>query len=432
VNREDSASPADHLTLRYGKGEIPIDLEGFLKVKALSPKKSEPIGDLESRLRHALGSPLGVPPLREAAEGARRVVISIPDRTRPRVAIQVLPVVIDELLAAGITYDRMSFFVATGTHGKHSEEDLEALVGKDLAGKIAIHQNIAREPADFTRLGTTSRGTAVLINKHVVEADLNVVIGTVASHYFAGWGGGRKMIVPGSSSIETAWSNHRLTLTEDGELNPMCKSGLLEGNPVHEDMVEAVGFLKNLFLVTIILDGWAGVADVMAGDIVDSHLEATARARKLLEVPIADRCGLAVLSAGGYPLDIDFIQSHKSIDHTIESVRDGGVMIVLAECSSGAGSETFLPWFDLEDRRAVSARLLEQYELNGHTALSLMKKLERVRMVFVSSLKKETVERMGMIPAENLDQALRVAESLIGDNVLTYVFPCAWGILPVM
>jgi nickel-dependent lactate racemase len=152
----------------------------------------------------------------------------------------------------------------------------------------------------------------------------------------------------------------------------------------------------------------------------------------MLEVRIADRCDLAVLSAGGYPLDIDFIQTHKSIDHTIDSVRDGGVMIVLAECSSGAGSETFLPWFDLKDRRAVSARLLKQYELNGHTALSLMKKLERVRIVFVSSLAKETVERMGMIPAESLDEALRVAEPFIGDNVLTYVFPCAWGILPVM
>ncbi len=424
--------PGEHLTLRYGKGEIPVDLKGFLRVKALSPRKSEPIADFDSRIRQALGNPVGAPPLKGAAEGAKSVVLSIPDRTRPRVAKEILPVVIDELLAAGVTYDGMSFFVATGTHGKHTEEDLTSLVGDELAGKIAIHQNIARERDAFECMGVTSRGTSVNINKHVVEADLNVVIGTVASHYFAGWGGGRKMILPGSSSLETAWSNHRLTLTGDGELNPMCRSGLLQGNPVHEDMAEAVGFLKNVFLINIILDGWATVADINAGAIIDSHLEATARARKLLEVPVGEKCDLAILSSGGYPLDIDFIQSHKSIDHAIESVRDGGVMIVLAECSSGAGSETFLPWFDLKDHRAVSARLLDQYELNGHTALSLMKKLERVRIVFVSSLEKEIVERMGMIPAENPEQALKVAGSFIGDNVLTYVFPCAWGILPVM
>jgi nickel-dependent lactate racemase len=432
VNQENNALPGEHLTLRYGKGEIPVDLKGFLRVKALSPRKSEPIADFDSRIRQALGNPVGAPPLKGAAEGAKSVVLSIPDRTRPRVAKEILPVVIDELLAAGVTYDGMSFFVATGTHGKHTEEDLTSLVGDELAGKIAIHQNIARERDAFECMGVTSRGTSVNINKHVVEADLNVVIGTVASHYFAGWGGGRKMILPGSSSLETAWSNHRLTLTGDGELNPMCRSGLLQGNPVHEDMAEAVGFLKNVFLINIILDGWATVADINAGAIIDSHLEATARARKLLEVPVGEKCDLAILSSGGYPLDIDFIQSHKSIDHAIESVRDGGVMIVLAECSSGAGSETFLPWFDLKDHRAVSARLLDQYELNGHTALSLMKKLERVRIVFVSSLEKEIVERMGMIPAENPEQALKVAGSFIGDNVLTYVFPCAWGILPVM
>lgn len=431
MNREGRTPVREHLRLRYGKGEIPVDLTGLLKVKVLSPERGGAVGDLEASLRQCLGNPVDSPPLSEIARGVRSAVISIPDRTRPAVAKDFLPGVVDELLAGGIALERMSLFVATGTHGVHSQDELRGLVGSGLAGRMTIHQNEARRRADFTSLGTTTRGTQVLINRCVAEADLNVIIGTVATHYFAGWGGGRKMIVPGSSYIETAWSNHRLTLTPAGDLNPMCRSGVLEGNPVHEDMIEAVGMLNNLFLVNILLDGWGKTAGVNAGHIVTSHLEAIGQARRRLEVAIDGMCDLAIVSAGGHPLDIDFIQSHKSIDHVVDCVRDGGVMVVLGECANGAGSETFLPWFDIGDARAVSRRLLGGYELNGHTALSLMKKLERVRIVFVSSLARDTVERMGMIPAEDIGDALSVAASLIGENVLAYVFPCAWGILPV-
>ena len=129
-------------------------------------------------------------------------------------------------------------------------------------------------------------------------------------------------------------------------------------------------------------------------------------------------------------MDINMVQTHKSMDHVQEFLRDGGAMITLAECSNGAGSETFLPWFDVGDSAAVSRQLLEAYELNGHTALAIMKKLERFKLALVSSLPGETVERMGMIPARTVEEALAVLRPVLGDDPLTYVFPCAWGILP--
>lgn len=421
----------DELGLRYGDGEIPLDVTGLLRVKMLSPLKAEPRGSVEELLRTALATPIDSPPLREMARGTGSVTVVIPDRTRPRIAREMLPVVLAELSQAGVGAEKVTVFVACGTHSEHSREELTDVVGEEVAGQVTVRQNLARNDADFIDLGTTSRGTPALINKTVAEADLEVVIGGVAAHYFAGWSGGRKMILPGSSHIDAAWANHKMTLTADGDMNPQCHSGLMEGNPVHEDMVEAVGLLDKTFLINVVLDGWAGIANINAGHIIKSHLEAVKEARSLLEVPIKEKCSLAIVSAGGRPLDTDLIQSHKSMDHAAESIRDGGVMIALAECGNGMGSETFMQWFDMCGPEAVCTRLLDNYELNGHTALALMKKLERFRILLVSSLPKETVERTGMVPVASAGEALALAGALIGEDALTYIFPCAWGILPV-
>jgi nickel-dependent lactate racemase len=432
VNTDDEGPHVENLKLRYGKGEVALDLTGHLRVKMLSPRRADPPQDLDADLTEALRNPVASAPLADMARDKGKIVVSIPDRTRPRIARRLLPTLLAELEAVGIGLEKVTIFVATGTHGEHSEAELIDLVGEGLAGRVAVRQNRSRHRDDFAALGTTTRGTPVHINRTLVEADLNIIISPVASHYFAGWGGGRKMILPGASQIETAWANHRLTLTEEGDMNPLCRSGLLDGNPVHEDMVEAAGMIGNCFLINAVLDGWAGIACLNAGDIIESHRAATEIARGLLEVEIPEKCSLAIVSSGGHPLDINFIQSHKSMDHVAPCIRPGGIMIAVAECGNGAGSETFLPWFDFGDRDAVSRKLLDQYELNGHTALSLMKKLEDFRIVFVSSLSGEVVERMGMIPAASVDEAVATAEALLGQDTLIYVFPCAWGILPEM
>jgi nickel-dependent lactate racemase len=146
---------------------------------------------------------------------------------------------------------------------------------------------------------------------------------------------------------------------------------------------------------------------------------------------VAEVCNLALVSAGGYPLDINLIQSHKSMDHAAGVLADDGVMIAVSECTNGMGSDTFMQWFDIRDTRVLARRLYDEYALNGHTALSIMKKLERLRIILVSSLPRETVEATGMIHAPGLQEALSLAQDLLGEVGLTYVFPCAWGILPV-
>lgn len=359
------------------------------------------------------------------------MVVAIPDATRPAVARRLLPAVFDELAAAGVAPRNITIFIASGVHSTVAADVARQVVGDGVPSDVKIVQNDSRRTEDFRHVGTTRRGTPIKINRLITDADLKVVIGTVGFHYFAGMGGGRKMIVPGSCTVETVRANHSLTVGDDGGLDPACRSGVLEGNPVHEDMVEGMQMLKGIFMINVVLDGLGEIADVVAGDAVESHLDAARRAKLLLEVPVGRRCDLAIASAGGHPLDVNLIQAHKSIDHAAQSVRDRGVVVAVAECSGGVGSDTFMPWFGIGNTGEVSRKLKADYQLNGQTALSLLKKLERLKIILVSSLDRRLVESTGMIAAGGIDEALVFAARCVGKNPLTYVFPTVWGILPV-
>jgi nickel-dependent lactate racemase len=431
VKPGDKAPRETTVTLSYGRGEITARLGDGVRARVLAPPRSS-AADPVALLGRALEHPVASAELVDLAHAKRRVVISIPDGTRPPVARLVLPAVVAVLTEAGVEPHNINIFVASGAHAVASDDDLRDLVGDGLPDGISVQQNYARRAPDFRLVGITRRGTPVMLNNLVLEADLNVVIGSVAFHYFAGMGGGRKLVMPGACHTQTIAANHRLTINADGSLNPQCASGALEGNPVHEDMLEGMAYVNNIFMINLILDGWARVAAVTSGHPTESHLEAVKQAKRLLEFPISERCDLAIAGAGGYPLDVNFIQAHKSIDHAAGAVRDGGVLVAAAECSAGIGSETFLPWFGAGDARAVSRRLLERYELNGQTALALMKKLERIRIVLVSSLERDAVETMGLGYAAGLEEAVADALASLGASPLTYVLPSAWGLLPLV
>ncbi|HVP57440.1 MAG TPA: nickel-dependent lactate racemase [bacterium] len=429
--RSGEPAPDGHVArLRYGRGEISARLDQAFRVKVVAPPGSERPPDPVGLLARALEKPVASPALADLAPGKRRVVISIPDGTRPQVARHVLPDLVARLRASGVDLHTITIFVASGAHAGSSEDQLRELAGEGVPREIAIHQNYARRAPDFRLVGITRRGTPVMLNNLLLEADLNVVVGSVAFHYFAGMTGGRKMIMPGACHVQTIVANHKLTLAEDGTLNPMCATGNLEGNPVHEDMLEGAAYLRNVFMVNAVLDGWGDIREITCGEPVRSHLEATRLAKQLLEVPVGERCDLAIAGAGGHPMDVDFIQTHKSIDHAAEAVRDGGALVIAAECSAGVGSETFLPWFSMGGARAVSRRLRAQYQLNAQTALALMKKLERIRVFMVTRLERATVESMGIAFAATLEEAVEAARANLGPSPLTYVLPIAWGIVP--
>jgi nickel-dependent lactate racemase len=421
------------LVLGYGRGEVRLDLSHHADVEILLPEKTSNTEPVESLLRRSLDNPVGSESLGDLASGAKSVTIAIPDKTRPPVSKDVLPLLVEYLGAAGVPASGVKIFVCCGIHARHTDDEIRDLVGDDLFEMLEIHQNDGHRLEDFENLGTTSRGTRVDVNRVLAGSELIVVIGGLAFHYFAGFTGGRKMIIPGAASVNTVENNHRLTLMESGEMNPGCRSGALEGNPVHEDMVEAVAYLPGrAYLVNVIRDGWGAVAGVTSGDLTRSHLEGTGLVRDLFECHIERPCDVAIAGAGGYPFDVNLIQSHKSLGHAAASVRDGGVLIGVLACEEGIGSDTFLPWFKYGGSGEVTRSLYDNYELNGHTALSFLQKRERVNMILVTELGGDVVERLGVARAEDVNEALRMADAVVGRNARVYVFPRAWGLLPVV
>lgn len=423
----------DRITLGYGRGALYLDLSHVPDARVFMPERTEntePVGDL---LKKSLANPVGSPALGDLAAGKSSVTIAIPDKTRPLIARDILAPLIQILKEAGVPPQGIKVFISSGIHARHTEEEMRALVGDGIFEAFEVHQNDGHRLEDFVNLGATSRGTPVEVNRVVADSDLVILIGGLAFHYFAGFTGGRKMIIPGAASVNMVRNNHRLTLTENGEMNPGCRSGALSGNPVHEDMMEAVGRLENdIYLVNVIRDGWGAVASVISGGLVESHAAGTGIVRDLFECHLDSPCDIAVASAGGDPLDVNMIQSHKSLEHAAASVRDGGAVIGLLACGDGIGSDTFLPWFEYRDSGEVTRNLYANYQLNGHTALSFMRKRERINLIIVSELAREVIEGLGAVYAENLDEALHKAEAIAGDGARIYVFPRAWGLLPVV
>jgi nickel-dependent lactate racemase len=421
------------VALGYGRGEVSLDLSNLPNARVLLPRRTANTEPAVELLDRSLADPVGSPPLGAAASGKSRVTIAIPDKTRPPVARDLLPRLIEVLAEAGVPPSGIRIFISSGIHARHTGEELRSLVGDGIFAGFKVAQNDGHAAGEFVRLGLTSRGTPVEVNREVADSDLIVLVGGLAFHYFAGFTGGRKMIIPGAASVNMVQNNHRLTLLETGEMHPGCRSGVLAGNPVHEDMMEAVAFLeKDVYLINVIRDGWDEVDCVVSGGLVDSHAAGADIVRGLFECPLEETCDMAVASAGGHPLDVNVIQSHKSLEHAAASVRDGGVLIGVLGCEEGIGSDTFLPWFEYRDASEVAIHLHAGYQLNGHTALSFMQKRERINIILVSELGRDVVEGLGVSCAEDLSEALAMGEARVGPEARVYVMPRAWGLLPVV
>jgi nickel-dependent lactate racemase len=284
---------------------------------------------------------------------------------------------------------------------------------------------------DVADLGTTSRGTRVLVSRPLMEHDRIVLTGTISFHYFAGFGGGRKALVPGCAGRDTAHQTHfRIFRTDGPGKHPMARPGVLAGNPVHEDIVEAVAMASPAFLVNTLLTPSKKLFDVVAGHWQKAHEEGCARYASHYRVPLSRRYPLVVASAGGFPKDINLIQSHKALDNAFLATAPGGVLILLAECPDGFGSATFFPWFRFGDPDALERELRANYQIYGQTAHAVLTKARACRVVLVSSLKAEDVEAMGMTPAATLAEALRVAKGMLGELPLPLVIPEAGYVLP--
>ena len=286
----------------------------------------------------ALAHPIGTPRLSELVKPGNTVCIVISDVTRAWQRMSVyLPHIVKELNDAGIEDKEIRFLSALGYHRKHTPEEHMKLLGPELLRRFQIIDHDCLDKANLVHVGTTSRGTPVTINRVAAEADRLVLTGCCTYHPWVGWGGGKKSLLPGISSIESIQKNHLMTIDEQGRQRPEVASGNIKDNPIHLDMLEVASIVKPTFMFNVIMGHDGKIARAVCGDTLAAHDVGRGIVDELYEVPIQELADITISSQGGYPKDIDVCQTGKGIYHTQAATKPGGWIIILSDCTEGLG-----------------------------------------------------------------------------------------------
>jgi len=415
--------------LKYGHDILSIELSG----QVLTCDTPDDLPEPEDEIRRALAAPIAAPPLAEIVSAGERVVIVTSDITRYTGSEIYLPVLVDELNRCGIADDDIEIVIALGIHRKQTPEEHHKILGP-IFGRIAVFDHECDDPAQLVYLGRTCSGLPVHVNRRITDADRVIVTGTVGLHYFAGFGGGRKSLVPGVAGRETCMATHFAIFNppEQGGRNQQACTGNLDGNPVHSAILEAARMVEPDFLLNTVLTADKRIAGVFCGDLEQAHLAGCELARRFYTAPIDGQADLAVVSCGGHPKDINFIQAHKSLDYGVQAVRPGGTLVLLAACPDGFGNATFFDWFEYQDLNQFEQALRERYEINGQTAWSTLTKARSRRVILVSGFSRGQTEKMGMEKADSLDEALQMAYKQLPANPEVVIIPDGGTILPIL
>jgi len=420
------------LLLSYGTRLVPLPPRFPIPFTLLRPVFPTPLKKPKAYIEHLLDTPLKSKPFNDFIKKHSRVTIIISDITRSTLSELYLPIIINRLQQRGVDETQITIISALGIHRKHTVEEHKKLVGAELYQRIRVIDHDAFSREQMVHLGTTTRETPLELNRLLIESDHVILTGSIRFHYFAGYGGGRKSILPGVSSFNACVANHLLVLNPhpQGGRHPLAHTGILEGNPVHEDKAEACNYLPSLFLFNTILSPQRELLKAVAGDVHDAFAEGCSFLKEHFCVPVTKKADLVVVSCGGHPWDSNFIQAHKTMDMAAATLKEGGVMILLAECAQGFGNPRFIGWFNHESAYSFERNLRLNYEINGQTAYATFLKAKRYQIVLLSSLTSEEVKRMSLIPASTLDEALDIAYSIVGTTPLTYLIPEGSSMLP--
>ena len=333
--RQRSPCPSMKAYSAYYKGQrIEFDLPKTWKVLAVAePRETKPIQDVPRQLRDTLERPLGTSSLRELASGARSVAIISDDQTRPTPVHILLPTVLDELNSAGVPDSRISVIIGRGTHRPPNEEECAKKLGEHSVRRVSVKVHDPDDANGLRYLGVSSRGTPVWINNLVVDADFRIGIGNVAPHYFAGYGGGPKIILPGVSGRETIVRNHVL-ITDSNTVQ-----GRIDGNPIYSDMLEIARMAHLDMKIDVLLDMENRITSIVAGDVTSAHRKGIEEVDKIYGIRPPAMADVVITS--GYPLEENLIQSNKATLSAGLMTKDGGTIILLSGCYDGPGPKLY-------------------------------------------------------------------------------------------
>ena len=377
-------------------------------------------------VQKALRSPIGTLPLAKLVKPGERVAVVVNDITRLVRSEVFLPVLIDELNAAGIP-DRDIFIVfALGIHRKQSREEQRRVVGDEIARRIDFFDHDCYDRENLIHVGRTSRGNEVWINRRVYEADRVILTGEIIFHMIAGYSGGRKSLVPGVAGAETTTFNHKFIL------DPECRTGKMSGNPAHEDLLEACRMFEPDFLLNVVLNPAGELVQVVAGHFEHAHLVGCRTVDQMYQIRIDAPYDMVLASAGGFPFDIDLRQAHKGMENAARALRPGGTLVYFAECRDGSGHQAFDDWIaKFSNSAEMDRELHSRFVVGGHKAYWVVRLGERFRILLVSELPESFARRCNLHPVLDAQSAIQRELAKMPSAARIAYIPCAGFALPV-
>ncbi len=392
-------------------------------VATLTPNVLEDAGPRgQDAVRAALAHPIGTPRVGEIVRPGESVAIVTSDITRPFPAWQVLPPLLEELEAAGVSMGDVSVVFALGSHRKHTEAEMRKLVGDRVFERVRCMDH---DPADTVRMGVSSMGTPYDVYRPVAQANRRICLGNIEYHYFAGFSGGAKAIMPGVCTRDTIQANHSMMVRQE------AFAGKLAGNPVREDIDEVLDCCPVDFIVNVVLDEHKEILYAVCGDAVRAHRQGCAFLDRLYKISIPRRADIVLVSPGGYPKDINLYQAQKALDNAKHAVRDGGVIVLCASCAEGMGEGVFERWMTTcPSTRYMTEEIQRRFELGGHKAAAIGLVMERCGVYLVSDLPADFASRIFFTPFPTLEEAYRAARRALGSDASVIVMPYGGSTLP--
>ena len=401
--------------------KLAVPDENLICVLLPNPVRHELTGTQE--VARALQNPIGTPQLKEIVKPGESVAIVTSDSTRPLPSYEILPLLLDELVGSGVSQEDITVVFGLGSHRKHTPEEQKKLVGEAVYKRIKC---VDGDDSDCVRFGVTSRGTPVDIVRTVAEADRRICLGNIEYHYFAGYSGGAKAIMPGVSTRAAIQNNHSRMV------EAAAAAGKLLGNPVREDIEEAANMVGVDFIVNVVLDEHKKIVRAVAGDVVLAHREGCRYLDRLYGKPIANRADIVVVSQGGAPKDLNLYQTQKALDNAKHAVKKGGVIVLVGSCKEGLGERVFEEWMtSAPNAHSMIERVQRDFQLGGHKAAAIAMVLEDADIYLVSELDAALVRRIFLKPFSDVQSAFDAALEQCGEDASVIVMPYGGSTLPL-
>ena len=419
-----------HAALKYGEGTVRLSLNGAASVSYLQECPTPVVTDVGAAfLRAVTQECIGSPSLREIITPRDKVTVIISDVTRFWMRQdRICPLLTDYLCREiGVREEDIIFLVALGTHRPQTAQELEMLVSPQVYKRFQVINHNCE--GDLVTVGITSRGTKVRVNPLAVHRKVILLGGTV-HHLMSGFGGGRKSILPGISGEDTIFQNHIHALDPDAERSSLkIGMGVLDGNPVHEDMVEAAELVNPAFSINLVVNSRQELCGLYCGHWLHAWEESCRKVQELFGLPIAKKADVVIAGCGGYPKDINLYQAVKTLLNASQALKEAGTLVFLAECREGGGTPAFFDWIKPLMEGRLDAALRKGFTISGYIFYAACEAISRARVLMLTQLKPDVVAPMAL---EAYDDILALEKQMDLQDKDVYVMPYGGSIVPYL